>query len=184
MDASELPGSEHGVHQIEVPIAARALCTLARIDYADAFVLETRHGDDRTPEEWARAILEGAPTALRTKLLLGWSAIGLKVAHGGSARSVLGWLVRASGPEFVLLGADSRIGMPGELLFLPGRDKLVFATFVQQDNFIARVVWAATEPTHVPVVRDVLEQAGRRLALAQPGVSWRNRRSASGRGGR
>src|SRR5271156_5701905 len=63
MYASELPGSEHGVHQIEVPIAARALCTLARIHYADAFVLETRHGDDRTPEEWARAILEGAPTA-------------------------------------------------------------------------------------------------------------------------
>jgi hypothetical protein len=168
MDGSRSPSSKYGVRQIEVPITARALCTLARIDYADAFVLETSLGIDRTPEEWARAILEGAPTALRTKLLLGWSAIGLKVARGRSARSVLGWQLRASGPEFVLLGADSRIGMPGELVFLPGHDKLVFATFVQQDNFIARAVWAATEPTHVPVVRDVLEQAARRLAPAQP----------------
>jgi len=169
MDASEFtpPYAKHGVRQIAVPIAARTLCTLGRIDYADAFVLETSPGADRTPEEWARAILEGTPAALRTKLLLGWSAIGLKVAYGHSARSVLGWEVRASGPEFVLLGADSRIGMPGELLFMPGRDVLVFATFVQQDNFIARAVWAATESTHVPVVRDLLEQAGRRLDSAQ-----------------
>jgi hypothetical protein len=170
MDASEfrLRDATRAVCQIAVPTAVRALCTLARIDYADAFVLQTSPGADRTPEEWARAILEGAPAAFRTKLLLGWSAIGLKVAHGHSARSVLGWEVRASGPEFVLLGADSRIGMPGELLFMPGRDALVFATFVQQDNFIARAVWAATESTHVLVVRNVLEQAGRRLAPAQP----------------
>jgi hypothetical protein len=169
MDAAEfrMPDANRGVCQIAVPIAARALCTLPRIDYADAFVLETGPVDERTPEEWARAILEGSPTALRTKLLLGWSAIGLKVAHGRSTRSVLGWDVRASGPDFVLLGADSRIGMPGELLFMPGREKLVFATFVQQDNFIARAVWAATEATHVPVVRGLLEHAGRRLARAQ-----------------
>jgi hypothetical protein len=169
MDGSELgsPDAKHGVRQIAVPIAARALCSLARIDYADAFLLETGPGDDRTPEEWARAILEDAPTAVRSKLLLGWSAIGLKVANGHSARSVLGWDVRASGLEFVLLGADSRIGMPGELLFMPGRDALVFATFVQQNNPIARAVWAATESTHVPVVRDLLEQAGRRLASVQ-----------------
>ncbi|MGA7051038.1 MAG: hypothetical protein WBZ37_07140 [Mycobacterium sp.] len=168
MDGSEfsLPDAKHGVRQIEVPIALRALCTLPRIDYADTFVLETRPGDARTPEEWARAILEGAPAALRIKLLLGWSAIGLKVTYGHSARAVLGWEVRASGPEFVLLGADSRIGMPGQLLFKPERDVLVFATFVQQDNSVARGVWAATESTHVPVVRNLLEQAGRRFVPA------------------
>lgn len=122
----------------------------------------------RTPEGWARAVLEGAPATVRTMLLLGWSAIGLKVVDRRSARSVLGWSVRASNPEFVLLGAHSRIGMPGELLFKRGHDALLFATFVQQDNLIARAVWAATEPSHVPVVRQVLEQAGRRLHVTPP----------------
>jgi hypothetical protein len=93
---------------------------------------------------------------------LGWWAIGLKVVDGRSDRSVLGWAVRNSSPEFVLLGADSRIGMPGELLFKRGHDALLFATFVQQDNLIARTVWAATETAHVRVVRQILEQASRR----------------------
>ena len=86
----------------------------------------------------------------------------LKVVDGRSDRSVLGWAVRNSSPEFVLLGADSRIGMPGELLFKRGHDALLFATFVQQDNLIARTVWAATETAHVRVVRQILEQASRR----------------------
>ncbi|MCW2654349.1 MAG: hypothetical protein QOE41_3957 [Mycobacterium sp.] len=163
MDDSDrrLPGAAPRVRQVAVPPAARALSTLARIDYADTFVLDTGP-DDRTPEEWARAILEGAPVTVRTKLLLGWSAIGLKLVDDRSGRSVLGWAVRSSSPEFVLLGADSRIGMPGELLFKSGH-ALQFATFVQQDNLVARAVWAATEPAHVRVVRQVLEQAGRRI---------------------
>jgi hypothetical protein len=168
MDISDLlPAPAPRVRQVAVPPTARALSTLARIDYADAFVLET-DPSGRTPEEWARAVLEGAPVTVRTKLLLGWSAIGLKVGDRRSARSVLGWSVRSSGPEFVLLGADSRIGMPGELLFKCGHDALLFATFVQQDNIIARSVWAATEPTHMPVVRQVLEQAGQRLRITPP----------------
>jgi hypothetical protein len=52
--------------------------------------------------------------------------------------------------------------MPGELLFKRGHDALLFATFVQQDNLIARTVWAETETAHVRVVRQILEQASRR----------------------
>ena len=164
MDRSEFsfPDAALSVRQVAVPPAARALSTLSRIDYADAFVVQTGPGHHRTPEEWARAILEGGPRTVQTKLLLGWSAIGLKVVDGRSDRSVLGWAVRNSTPEFVLLGADSRIGMPGELLFKRGHDALLFATFVQQDNLIARTVWAATETAHVRVVRQILEQASRR----------------------
>jgi hypothetical protein len=157
------PDTTQGVRQIAVPPAARALSTLSRIDYADAFVLETGPGEVRTPEEWARVVLEGAPLTVRTKLLMGWSALGLKLAYGHSARSVLGWGVRVSEPEFALLGADSRIGMRGELLFKPEPDCLLFATFVEQNNPAARAVWAATEPTHVAVVLDILAQTRQRL---------------------
>ena len=157
----------HLVDQVAVPSDARALSTLPRIDYADAFVMETGQAHHRTAEQWARLILLGAPASVRSRLVAGWSMIGLKLGGGG----LLGWQVRASTPEFLLLGADSRIGMPGELLFKPAPSALLFCTFVQQDNPVARAVWAATEPVHVRVVREILEQADRRLRSPAKGGS-------------
>jgi hypothetical protein len=52
--------------------------------------------------------------------------------------------------------------MPAELLFKRQQRGLLFATFVQKENQIARAVWAAVDPLHRPVVRYVLEQASRR----------------------
>jgi hypothetical protein len=150
------------VRQIDVPTSALALSTLPRIDYCDAFVFEVGSRRDESAEDLIREVLEGAPLAVRTQLLSGWSTIGLKV-NSGSEGSVLGWDVRRSMPDHVLLGADSRIGMPGELLLQKVDGALLFATFVAQRNLFARAVWAVTEPVHVRVVRDVLSQASRRL---------------------
>jgi hypothetical protein len=154
------PRSE--VRQVSVPPTARALSTLSRIDYEDAFRIDTGAAGDRTAEQWARAVLEDAPMRMRSTLLSGWSALGLKLRCGGSRRSVLGWEVRSRSDDFVLLGADSRIGMPAELLFKRERHELLFATFVTHDNHVARAAWAAVEPMHVPIVRSILEQASRR----------------------
>jgi hypothetical protein len=150
------------VRQMDLPSSARALSALARVDYCDAFLFDVGSTHDESPEELIREILEGAPLAVRTELLSGWSAIGLKVGNT-SEGSVLGWEVRRTVPDHVLLGADSRIGMPGELLLKKEGDALLFATFVAQRNLIARAVWAVTEPVHVRVVRDILDQASRRL---------------------
>lgn len=43
--------------------------------------------------------------------------------------------------------------------------RLLFDTFVQQENQVARVIWAATEPMHRPIVLHVLDQGSRRQAL-------------------
>jgi hypothetical protein len=48
--------------------------------------------------------------------------------------------------------------MTGELLFKRQQHTLLFATFVQQDNHLARATWAGVEPVHVQVVRYVLAQ--------------------------
>jgi hypothetical protein len=161
--------SENDIRQVAVPVAARALCTLTRIDYEDAFLVENVAAEVRTAEQWARAILEDAPPPVKGKVLLGWLAIGLRPTVSASRRSVLGWEIRASTPDFVLLGRASLIGMPGQLLFKRERDALLFATFVQHHNPIARAVWAATEPRHVPIVRDLLDAIPtRRLAVRTP----------------
>jgi hypothetical protein len=166
MDEATMRSKADQVSQIAVPQGARALSKLDHIDYQDAFLVNIDPGAYQTAEQWARAIFEDAPFDVRIALVSGWLALGLKLDKSRSGRSVLGWHVRDSAPDFVLLGADSRIGMPGELLVKCEPEALLFATFVQHDNLIARGMWAAVEATHVRTVHDVLEQASRRIQPA------------------
>ena len=152
------------VRQIEVPRGARALSTLSRIDYADAFLVDVADPRARTGEQWARAIVGGAPSALRARLWLAWTALGLRLGPPWSDRHVLGWEVRRSTPDLALLGARSRIGMPAELLVRREGETLLFATFVQKRNPLARAAWASIDSVHRPVVRHVLREAARRSA--------------------
>jgi len=166
MPARSLPDPDAdtraAVRQIAVPAEARALSTLPGIDYEDAFAVDVGPPQRRTAEQWARTMLELAPADERRSLLTGWSAIGLKVSGRRSGQHVLGWQIRRSTPDYVLLGADSRIGLPGQLLFQRQADRLLFCTFVQQANPVARTVWAAIEAAHVKTVRRLLEQGSQR----------------------
>jgi len=90
---------------------------LSRIDYEDAVLVENCAAQERTAEQWVRAIMEDATVAIEANLLLGWSAIDLMPTLSASRRSVLGWKIQASTPDFVLLGRPSLIRMPAELLF-------------------------------------------------------------------
>jgi hypothetical protein len=154
------PAAPGTVRQIQVPPTARALCTLPHVDYEDAFLVDIDTVGDRTAEQWARVILEDAPAVTRRALKRGWSALGLRLGPTRSEGFVLGWEVRRSTPDVALLGARSRLGMPAELLVERRQQRLLFATFVQQETCIARAMWAGVEPVHRPIVRDVLEQAG------------------------
>ncbi len=167
-DTSITPHAEttDRVRQVAVAPAARALSTLSRIDYEDAFLVDVGAVRKRTAEQWARELLENAPADIRGTLQSGWSAIGLKLRAGESERFVLGLEIRRNTPESVLLGADSRIGMLGELLFKREKHALLYATFIQQDGDRARAVWARVEPVHVPLVRNLLGQASHRCCPA------------------
>jgi hypothetical protein len=148
-----------GVRECAVPPAARARCTLAHIDYEDAFRAEAFPAQDRTGEQWARAMLESASQRTRSELSRGWSALGLRLDCAPPDRSVLGWEIRHSTPDFVLLGARGRLGLSGELLFERQPHGLVYATFVQLDNRVARALWTRIEARHRRVVRDLIERA-------------------------
>jgi hypothetical protein len=144
------------VRQVVVPRAARALSTLSHVDYEDGFLVDTGPARDRTGEQWARLFLEDAPAATRGALLSGWSALGLQLASTQCDECVLGWEVRRSTPDLALLGADSPLGLRGEVLFMRRMHTLLFATFVQHENPVARSVWAGVAPVHRRVVRNVL----------------------------
>ena len=153
---AEAPGQ---VRQAALPAGTRELSTLAHIDYQDAFLAETGLARDRTAEQWAREVLEGAPASTRRALSRGWSGLGLRLGPARSDRHVLGWEIRRSDPDVVLLGARGRLGLSGELIFQRSPRALLYATVVQLDNRVARGLWAAIESRHRRVVQGLLERA-------------------------
>ena len=161
------------VRQVTLPSAARALSTFPHVDYEDAFLVETGRAQDRTAEQWARAILEDAPVSTRNALSRGWSKLGLRVGSTDPDRFVLGWELRRSTPDVALLGARGRLGLSGELLFERQQHTLLFATFVQLENVIACALWAGIASRHRQVVRDLLERASGPERAGQPDAASR-----------
>jgi hypothetical protein len=154
---------DDGVHQIEVPRSARERSTLAHIDYADGFVIEVEDPEARTAEQWARAIFDEPSNTLRLRLWSAWRMLGFRLGSPFSKRLVLGWKVLQSNPDHVLLGADSLIGMPAQLLVKREQDALLFDTFVQKNNPVAHVVWASIERQHEWFVPTLMRQFRRRV---------------------
>jgi hypothetical protein len=148
------------VSQVLLPADARALSTLSRVDYEDAFIVDAP--GERTAEQWTRAVFNDAPLAVRARLVSGWMGLGLKLREPWSARNVLGWTVQQSSPSVVLLAADSLLGLQAELLFRTEPRGVLFATLIQQNNPAARAVWDRITATHQEVVRSLLEHAARR----------------------
>lgn len=148
-----------GVREVTLPPAARALSTLGRIDYHDAFLVQTGRDHDRTAGQWARVVLEEAPESMQHTLRRGWSTLGLQLGPARSDHCVLGWEIRHTTPDVALLGVSGRRGLSGELLFERQPGTLLFATFVHLDNRVARTLWTGIAPRHRRVVRNLLEQA-------------------------
>jgi len=162
-ETAELAGSSAGeVREVAIPYSAQALTALSRVDYTDAFLLSTPRAQDRTGEQWARAMLEEAPPATRTGLRRGWFALGVRLGSADDPRRVLGWRVRESSPDHAVLAADSLIGMEVEVLFKPDPSALLVATIMRLNNPFARVLWAAFSPQHRRVVCGLLKQTSRR----------------------
>ena len=115
MAATRLSPALPTVTQVSLPADARALSTLPRIDYEDAFTVG--EAVDLTPRQWARAVIDDAPPRVRARLYMGWLGLGLKLGLPWSSHRVLGWRVARNEPDWLLLTANSWLGLRGELLF-------------------------------------------------------------------
>jgi hypothetical protein len=117
-------------------------------------------------EQWVRAMLNDAPLTVRSRLVVGWLALGLNLRGPWAAHRTLGWKVQHSDPDFVLLSADSWLGLHGQLLFRPEPGGLLFATLIQQNNPLVRSLWVAITHKHQQVVQSLLVHAARRECRA------------------
>ena len=147
------------VRQIPTPPEARALGSLSRIDYSDAFIAETDRAQDLTAEQWMRRILEASPNRFRLLAPAAWFSLGLKHGLPWSDETLLGWRIRRKEDDWILVGAESRVGSPAELLLRRETDSIHFSTLAQIGNPVMRGVWAAIERPHQRIVAQLLGRA-------------------------
>ncbi len=165
---------ESRVQRVEVPptIAAER-----PYDYASAFALtlavspgrstpSTRTAP-RTAEQWARAVFEGAPAALRWFIVFGWRfVLGLRLDPDSAADRVLGWTVEAtaSAPDTVTLAAASRF-LRAENIVAVDEEVVVWVTVVRYESRAARPLWAVAAAIHHRTIPFLLGHAARAAAL-------------------
>ncbi|RZS44738.1 hypothetical protein EV193_101615 [Herbihabitans rhizosphaerae] len=147
------------VREIEVPAAARDLCTHDRIGYQNALLAELDSAADRTAEQWACMVTEGASDEMRAGLLAGWSELGAQLGPLDAPDHVLGWPILRAAPEFALLGVTSTRGFRCQTLVMRDERSVLFASFVQFDTDEGRAVWGQVEHMHTPAMSRLLQEA-------------------------
>jgi len=148
------------VRETPLPEGVRDLGQLDRIDYFDSYLLTGV--PDRTAEQWARAMIEDSPAPMRTRLVIGWTALGLDLTLPTSDKGVLGWRIAHQTDEAIVLSAAGRLGLSGNLIFALRPEGLQFVTLIKQSNAVARSAWAKIESGHQAIVQSLLRQAGKR----------------------
>ncbi len=134
-------------------------------DYRDAFEVPTDRTETRTPEQWARAVFEGALPPVRWFLLVGWRGVlGLRLGPRPSPDHVLGWRIAETSPEAVRLELRSAL-MTAHLILRVAGSTAVLTTHVYYTRRLAHPLWAAAGLIHRQIIPYLL---GRAASLPGP----------------
>lgn len=157
------------VRRTELRADIREVARLGAADYAWACTLTDLTGRSGTPEEWARAVFEGASAPLRAFLLTGWRlGLGLRLGPTRAADHVLGWPIRYTGADRIDLTADSAV-VATENIVMVDDAAVTWVTFVRYRNPVGRLLWLAAAPIHQVLIPRSLIRVGRRSASLPPG---------------
>jgi hypothetical protein len=128
-------------------------------DYAAAFEIPIGERRFLTPEQWARATFEGAPSLLRLLLTFGWRfVLGLRLGPEGSPLSIAGWRIESSAADALTLQADSPL-LRAHNTVRVSDSAVVVITDVHFERRAGRVLWAAVAPIHHRVMPFLLTHA-------------------------
>jgi hypothetical protein len=151
--------------RIEVTEEIRAFDTLAEADYSAAWEVMISAGDRRSAEQWARAIFEGAPRALRAFVVTGWIAgLRLRLGPRRSPDYVLGWTVVTTTPDLVILSVQSWM-MTAHLMVSVEEKRVVLGSFVRYEKRGASALWSTVQPLHHQILPYLFGRASSRSQL-------------------
>jgi hypothetical protein len=136
-------------------------------DFACAYQVATAADDNRSSEQWARVVWEGAPAPLRWFMLAGWRLVlGLRLGPRHSPDHVLGWRIVDRGPDETVCQLSSRF-LNAHNAFRKVDRTFVWSTFVIYERPIARVIWPPASLLHRLLVRIALRRAARSRQAGQ-----------------
>jgi len=134
--------------EISMPAAVGELHLLDRVDYEDAFSVDTPV--KQSPEQWIRAFAEDAPRWFQ----LPWAGIG-KILLGAqfgplftAPGYVVGWKILYHRPDAFAIGVDSSGGLSARLVALTPPGQAVIATQIRLDTTYARTLWPVIRQGH------------------------------------
>ena len=155
------------VRQHDIPEAIRSLDPHAS-DYVDLFVATTTRATDSSPEDWARAAIQGAPAAGR---FLAWrAALQLHLEDQPAPDRVGGWRISGRGDSWIRLEASSWC-MTAQMVFYVEGGQMSFATFMNYDRRVAALIWTPVSAIHRAVAPDFLRGAVRRVDRRRAGTA-------------
>jgi hypothetical protein len=146
--------------RVEVTEHTRNLDTLADPDYAAAWEVIIPVGDTRSAEQWARAIFEDAPPALRAFVVAGWT-VGLRLSLGPrpSPDYVLGWKIESATGDQIILSVESMLIGTAQFVLHLENSQVLLTNFVRYEKPAARQIWSAVQPLHHRIVPYLLGHA-------------------------
>jgi hypothetical protein len=162
-----MAASEGKPVEVDVPRVVTALDLLGRVDYRDAYAIET--AVERTPEEWMRAFLQGAPRWFTLPWMIGLGAglLGIDPRVVRRPGHVMGWAVLRDEPDVFVVGLDSPRGFRARLAAVPTPGRVTIATEIGLDTAYARRLWPAIRRGHRYFAPYLLGLAARRVRAAE-----------------
>jgi hypothetical protein len=141
------------------PDAIRAASALPDADYADLFTVDAPGAGARSPEEWARRVLEQAPVA-RDNARRFWRMLGLRLGPPGSPDHVQGWRIAARGEGWIRLETASwYLRAQAVCLVEDDRVSMSLSLRYRHPRAVGHVVWALIERPHRRALPLMLRQA-------------------------
>jgi hypothetical protein len=147
--------------QRDVPESIRSLGGLANPDYQDVFTATTNEASEKSAEDWARAVLEGAPYYIRPGVFVVHRLLlGLRLGPRRSPDHIIGWKIAARGEDWVRIEAASWM-VTFSLVLKIDEKRVSMATFSRYEGRIAALVWAPISVAHRKVGLALMRRAAR-----------------------
>ena len=135
------------------------------LDYMDAVTVGIADRDDRSPEQWFRAVFEGAPLLVRCVLIVGWrTALLLRLGPRRSPAHILGWRIRSSDDATIRLHTESVL-LTALLVLRLSDNRVVVTSNVAYKTSLARPVWTMVKPIHRLMLPYLVGRAAKRVEV-------------------
>jgi hypothetical protein len=151
------------LQQREIPETIRALSDLDRVDYVDLFTATVPDATAHSPEEWARATVDGAPVAAR--FLIWQVVIGLRLESRPSPEHIAGWKIADRGDTWIRMEARSWM-VTAQAVFQLEEGRVNFSLFARYEHPAASIIGPAVTFVHRRGAPGLLRHAVRRLSEA------------------